>query len=175
MIEPFIGTIMMFGGNFAPRGWAFCNGQLLPISQNTALFSLLGITYGGDGRSTFALPNLQGRVPMHPEQGPGLTLRGLGEQGGASTVTLTEAQIPQHAHQLKHGSAVVPQGNPLNALPSETSGRRGGELYAAPAVGELMHRDVLSTAGGGQAHSNMSPYLGINFVIALYGVYPSRS
>ncbi|QBK31405.1 phage tail protein [Roseitalea porphyridii] len=172
MSEPFVAEIRIFAGNFAPRGWAFCNGQLLPIAQNTALFSLIGTTYGGDGRSTTALPNMEGRAPMHPGRGPGLTTRRLGERGGAETVTLTEAQMPQHHHTLT-GSAddrvlsVNPGGNYLGA---------GTALYAPSSAQRApMAAQALPETGGSQAHNNMQPYLTINFIIALVGLYPSRS
>lgn len=172
MSEPFVAEIRIFAGNFAPRGWAFCNGQLLPVSQNTALFSLIGTTYGGDGRSTTALPNLQGRAPMHPGRGPGLTDRRLGERGGVEMVTLSEAQLPQHSHPL----TVAP-------VPAENS-TPGGNSIARTVNGSLYHDasnlvDIASTAvqntGGSQAHNNMQPFLAINFIIALVGLYPSRS
>lgn len=169
MSEPFVAEIRIFAGNFAPRGWAFCNGQLLPISQNTALFSLIGTTYGGDGRTTTALPNLQGRAPMHPGRGPGLTSRRLGERGGVETMTLSETQIAQHTHTL-HGSeedvdGTAPQGSYLGA---------GNDLYG-PSANTQMAGAALPDSGGSQAHNNMQPFLTLNFIIALVGLYPSRS
>ncbi len=173
MSEPFVAEIRIFAGNFAPRGWAFCNGQLLPISQNTALFSLIGTTYGGDGRSTTALPNLEGRAPMHPGRGPGLTSRRLGQRGGVEMVTLSEAQMPNHNHTM----GAAPPGNqddPSNAaiLASNTA----GALSYGPATNmQPMADATLPATGGSQSHNNMQPYLAINFIIALVGLYPSRS
>ncbi|MEM5585249.1 tail fiber protein [Roseibium sp. AS2] len=175
MSEPFIAEIRIFAGNFAPRGWAFCDGQLLPIAQNTALFSLIGTTYGGDGRTTTALPNLQGRAPMHPGRGPGLTSRRLGERVGAETVTLTEAQIPSHSHTVRASST-----SGGIAIPAVTTsfGRSGSDrAYHSDTASNLvdMAFEALSTTGGGQAHDNVQPYLAMNFIIALLGLYPSRS
>jgi microcystin-dependent protein len=178
MSEPFVAEIRIFAGNFAPRGWAFCDGQLLPISNNTALFSLIGTTYGGDGRTTTALPNLQGRAPMHPGRGPGLTARRLGEKVGVETVTLTEAQIPSHSH--------TPWYNTLNASLTDTpSGRtpnRHIDSFAPanifkqnPTLDATFNSAQLATTGGGQAHDNLQPFLTLNFIIALVGLYPSRS
>lgn len=177
MSEPFIAEIRIFAGNFAPRGWAFCNGQLLPVSQNTALFSLIGTTYGGDGRSTTALPNLQGRAPMHPGRGPGLTSRRLGQRGGVEDVTLTEAQLPNHSHTLRAatGGGRFGVGNakdPENATLATTS----GASYASGSSAKVPMADAaLPPAGGSQAHNNMQPFLTMNFIIALQGLYPSRS
>ncbi|HKJ79891.1 MAG TPA: tail fiber protein [Prolixibacteraceae bacterium] len=172
MSEPFIAEIRIFAGNFAPRSWAFCDGQLLPVSQNTALFSLIGTTYGGDGRTTTALPNLQGRAPMHPGRGPGLTARTLGQNTGVETVLLNANQIPSHNHVLnvceETGDSNIPEGNSFaksaipiasvysNQPPDKTGGTAGN-------------------AGGGQSHNNMQPYLSLNYIIALQGLYPSRS
>ncbi|KAA3609218.1 MAG: phage tail protein [Calditrichaeota bacterium] len=174
MSEPFIAEVRIFAGNFAPRGWAFCNGQLLPIAQNTALFSLIGTTFGGDGRTTTALPNMQGRVPMHPGRGPGLTSRRLGEKVGAETVTLTEPQMAEHTHQVR---AAVDQGD-LNAPASNRSlARSDGGFAYSDQTGSLgtMAPEALSAAGGSQPHNNLQPYLGLEFIIALQGLYPSRS
>lgn len=172
MSEPFVAEIRIFAGNFAPRGWAFCNGQLLPISQNTALFSLIGTTYGGDGRSTTALPNLQGRAPMHPGRGPGLTSRRLGEQGGVETVTLSEAQIPSHQHAANATTDSANQRSPGGHTPA-VGGGRGTTFYAAPENPGAF--SGLQNTGGSQAHNNLQPYLVMNFIIALVGLYPSRS
>jgi microcystin-dependent protein len=176
MSEPFVAEIRIFAGNFAPRGWAFCNGQLLPISQNTALFSLIGTTYGGDGRTTTALPNLEGRAPMHPGRGPGLTDRRLGQRGGVETVTLTEAQMPNHNHTLmvspNPGETPGPNsGGNANALARSV----GGAIYGNAASEVPMAEQSMPDAGGSQAHNNMQPYLTMNFIIALVGLYPSRS
>lgn len=173
MSEPFVAEIRIFAGNFAPRGWAFCNGQLLPISQNTALFSLIGTTYGGDGRSTTALPNLEGRVPMHPGRGPGLTSRRLGQRGGVEMVTLTEAQMPNHTHSLR---AVAGDPGDVVTPSSTTSYARsdGGNAYSTEAPNVDMADQALPSAGGSQAHNNLQPFLVMNFIIALVGLYPSR-
>lgn len=175
MSEPFIAEIRIFAGNFAPRSWAFCNGQLLPVAQNTALFSLIGTTYGGDGRTTTALPDLQGRSPMHPGRGPGLTDRRLGEKGGVDTVTLTEAQIPSHTHTMRAANS------PLRGLQAPAATRTinrsgGGNAYQTNSSSNLvpLAGQALPNAGGGQAHNNMQPFLAINFIIALQGLYPSR-
>ncbi len=173
MSEPFIAEIRIFPFTFAPRGWAFCNGQVLPIAQNTALFSLIGTTYGGDGRTTLGLPNLMARAPMHPGRGPGLTQRRLGETGGTSTVTLTEAQVPAHSHALKAnlidlGDTSVP-GTGVTFAQSA-----GGGLYQASSDTQLA-AGALASKGAGQAHNNLQPYLTVNFCIALTGLYPSRS
>lgn len=174
MSEPFIAEVRIFAGNFAPRSWAFCNGQLLPISQNTALFSLIGTTYGGDGRTTTALPNLQGRAPMHPGRGPGLSSRRLGEKGGTTTVTLTENQIPSHTHsEMNINSSKAISAIPIfqKALGVNDSQHR----YGPPGDTVSMAEPTFKQQGGGQPHNNMQPYLGLNFIIALQGVYPSRS
>ena len=170
MSDPFIAEIRIFAGNFAPRSWAFCNGQLLPIAQNTALFSLIGTTYGGDGRTTTALPNLQDRVPMHPGRGPGLTSRRLGQVGGTSEVTLTEeAQLGEHGHNIRATPSAGTSNSPAGAVPA------GAPVYSAPGVLSDMSSQAMTAVGGGQSHNNMQPYLAINFIIALQGTYPSRS
>lgn len=173
MSEPFTAEIRIFAGNFAPRGWAFCDGQLLPIAQNTALFSLIGTTYGGDGRTTTALPNLQGRAPMHPGRGPGLTSRRLGEKVGVETVTLSEAQIPSHSHTARGVTSPGEVGAPTN---TKSMGRSlGVSAYHTSATNLVdMASETLSTTGGGQAHTNLQPFLTLNFIIALVGLYPSR-
>jgi microcystin-dependent protein len=170
MSEPFIAEIRIFAGNFAPRGWAFCNGQLLPIAQYTALFTLIGTTYGGDGRSTTALPNLQGRAPMHPGRGPGLTARRLGQRGGVEDVTLTEAQMANHTHTLS-GSREL--GDNLN--PGSNYLSRGTAMYLPAQNLGAMAPQSLPDAGGSQPHNNLQPFLVMNFIIALVGLYPSRS
>ena len=174
MADPFVAEIRIFPFNFAPKGWAWCDGQLLPLSQNTALFSLLGTTYGGDGKSNFALPDLQGRAPMHPSQGPGLSLHDLGETGGSDTVTLLESEIPSHAHTLRGDVNVAespdPSGNTLargssiNVYHSNTN-----QNLVAMAEGSL------APAGGDQPHNNLQPYLTFHFCIALQGVFPPRT
>lgn len=174
-MDPFVAEIRIFPFNFAPKGWAFCDGQILPLSQNTALFSLLGTTYGGDGKSNFALPNMQGNAPMHPGQGPGLSLHDLGETGGSDTVSLLESEIPSHSH------ALLAAPNPaLVATPGPTvtlARSRTVTAYIAPSGQSLvnMSDQTLAPAGGDQPHNNMQPYLTLNFCIALQGVYPPRT
>lgn len=175
MADPFVAEIRIFPFNFAPKGWAWCNGQLLPLSQNTALFSLLGTTYGGDGKSNFALPNMQGNAPMHPGQGPGLSLHDLGETGGSQTVTLLQTEMPQHSH-----SAMAYTGDPADSrVPNanETLGTPSpGNLYnPSTASPTPMSAQALGTTGGSQPHNNMMPYLTYYFNIALQGVFPPRS
>lgn len=173
MSEPFVAEIRIFAGNFAPRGWAFCNGQLLPVSQNTALFSLIGTTYGGDGQSTTALPNLQGRAPMHPGNGPSLTPRSLGQRGGTEAETLTTEQMPNHNHTLR----AAPDPGDLNAPTQDRSIARssGGFAYRQTASSMVpLDPSSSSAEGGSQPHNNMQPYLTMNFIIALVGLYPSR-
>ncbi len=174
MADSFVAEIRIFPFNFAPKGWAFCNGQILPISQNTALFSLLGTTYGGDGKSTFALPNLQGSAPMHPGQGPGLSLHDLGETGGSETVTLLESEIPAHSHAYNvsaaDGTERIPAGQKFAA------GIGGVVAYVAAAGAPLTQMSPLAVgvAGGDAPHNNMMPYLTFNFCIALQGIFPQR-
>lgn len=176
-MDPFIGEIRMFGGNFAPRGWAFCNGQLLAISSNTALFSLLGVTYGGNGQTTFALPNLQGRAPIHFGQGPGLTPRVLGEMVGTENVTLLSNQMPMHNHDINGSSAVVDTSSPTNAFLGIKGEPRSPEnSYTTQATNLApMNPQSISAAGGSQPHENMQPSLAVNFIIALEGIFPSRN
>ena len=175
MSEPFIAEIRIFAGNFAPRSWAFCNGQLLPVSQNTALFSLIGTTYGGDGRTTTALPNLEGRTPMHPGRGPGLTARRLGQRGGVERVTLSEAQLPSHTHSLRESE--TRRSNSRSPTNNSFARASGGLAYVAGTDTNLtnLNARVLPTTGGSQSHNNMQPFLTMNFIIALQGLYPSRS
>jgi microcystin-dependent protein len=173
MADPFVAEIRIFSFNFPPRGWAWCDGQLLPISQNTALFSLLGTTYGGDGKSNFGLPDLQGRAPMQPDQGPGLSLHFLGEMDGSDTVTLLESEIPAHAHSL------MAMNNPLggSAVPTNNSYNRpaSGNLYDSTSLSLVpMAGQALSPAGGDLPHNNMMPYLTLYFCIALQGIFPPR-
>ncbi|MGD2115232.1 MAG: tail fiber protein [Acidobacteriota bacterium] len=173
MSEPFVAEIRIFAGNFAPRGWAFCNGQLLPIAQNTALFSLIGTTYGGDGRTTTALPNLEGRAPMQPGRGPGLTDRRLGQRGGVETVTLSEAQMPNHSHIVMASGEDADDDDPNDHVTATTVGVRLYNQSSNPLVS--FASQALVGAGGSQAHNNMQPYLTMNYIIALVGLYPSRS
>ena len=175
MTDQFVAEIRIFAGNFAPTGWALCNGQILSISQNTALFSLLGTTYGGNGTSNFGLPNLQGSAPMHFGQGAGLSPRVLGETGGETTVTVLQGQMPSHAHVAEGasipGDAVSPAGN-LPAVPGQS---RGATAYTAGAGTGTLAASALSPSGGSQPHNNMPPYLTLNFIIALQGIFPPRS
>ena len=171
--EPILGEIRMFAGNFAPYGWAFCQGQLLPISQNTALFSLLGTTYGGDGRTTFALPDLRGRVPVGFGQGPSLSNRVIGEKFGTETVTLTTAQMPAHSHTV---NAVTTEGNqnlPTNSLPANTKAL--DKEYSDANANTTMKATMVNPTGGNQPFGVTQPSLGVNFIIALQGIYPSRN
>lgn len=172
MADPFVAEIRIFPFNFAPRGWAWCDGQLLPLSQNTALFSLLGTTYGGNGKSNFALPDLQGRAPMHPGQGPGLSLHDLGETGGSETVSLLESEIPAHSHATRAVNASGHQANPQGANLARGVGVRT-YLPGAQPMG-MMAPEALAPAGGDQPHNNMQPYLTFYFNIALQGVFPPR-
>jgi microcystin-dependent protein len=175
MADPFVAEIRIFPFNFAPRGWAWCDGQLLPLSQNTALFSLLGTTYGGNGRTNFALPNLQGRAPMHPGQGPGLSLHDLGEEGGAETVTLLESEIPSHSHAAMAATTPANVNAPSAAVNLTRSS--GGFAYQSNAAANLvaMSPGALVPVGGDQPHNNMMPYLTCYFCIALQGVFPPRT
>jgi microcystin-dependent protein len=174
MADPFVAEIRIFPFNFAPKGWAFCNGQILPISQNTALFSLLGTTYGGNGQSTFALPNVEGSAPMHPGQGPGLSLHDLGEVGGSETVTLLESEMPAHSHTLMAQN----QPSNLNAPSAVRSLSRsfGGNAWKQPPQTLTpMAFQAISPNGSSFPHNNMQPYLTLNFCIALQGVFPPRT
>ncbi len=172
MSQPFIGEIKMFGGNYAPRQYAFCNGQLLSIQQNTALFSILGTTFGGNGTTNFGMPNLQGRAPMHWGNGSGLTPRSVGETGGFATVTLLPTQLPAHSHSVTVAKAIEATADRTNASgniiaqPTDSS-------YATGASNATM--SPTTSAGGGQPHNNMQPYLAVNFIIALQGIFPSRN
>lgn len=174
-MDPFVAEIRIFPFNFAPKGWAFCDGQILPISQNTALFSLLGTTYGGNGQSTFALPDLQGRAPMHPGQGPGLSLHDLGETGGSETVSLLESEIPSHTHTLMANPVAGNRTNPGGNSIARTSGA-APYLPASPVPPLVsLSGQAVSPAGGDQPHNNLMPYLTLNFCIALQGVFPPRT
>lgn len=174
-MDPFVAEIRIFPFNFAPRGWAWCDGQLLPLSQNTALFSLLGTTYGGNGKSNFALPDLQGRAPMHPGQGPGLSLHDLGETGGSETVSLLESEIPSHSHALQASGQPGEDSDPNN---SEGLARSvGASLYQSTTNANvvMMAPETLAPAGGDAPHNNLQPYLTLYFNIALQGVFPPRT
>ena len=169
--EPFIGEITLFAGNFAPRGWAFCDGQLLSINQNQALFSILGTTYGGDGRTTFGLPDLRGRTPIHAGTGPGLSTYRLGSKGGTETVTLTTAQMPSLSHNLEAHTGYGDTANPDGAINAKTS----RPAYKSSAPNATMSGSSISNTGGSQAHENRPPYVTVHYIIALQGVFPSRS
>jgi microcystin-dependent protein len=175
MANPFVAEIRIFPFNFPPKGWAFCDGQILPLSQNTALFSLLGTTYGGDGKSNFALPNMQGNAPMHPGQGPGLSLHDLGETGGSDTVTLLESEIPSHSHSVEASTTSAASPTPG---PTVTLGKANGiTAYSTITNANIvsMSDNTVAPAGGDQPHNNLMPYLTLNFCIALQGVYPPRT
>ena len=173
MSEPFVGEIRMFAGNSAPRGWSLCDGQLLAVSQNDALFSLLGTIYGGDGRTTFALPELRGRIPIHAGSGPGLTSRNLGSKSGVEEVTLTENQIPAHSHALTATTQAGTEGSPASAQPAQST--IGVYLRNPnPASVKPLDNGTISQAGGSTNHTNFMPFQCVNFIIALIGVYPSR-
>jgi microcystin-dependent protein len=178
-MDPFVAEIRIFPFNFAPKGWAFCDGQILPISQNTALFSLLGTTYGGDGKSNFALPNLQGRAPMFYGQGPGLSLYDIGENGGSETVTLLQTEIPQHNHPFNADAHDATTTSPANGSYAQGVWNAGGTsgnviFYFAGAPDTQLAPNAIGPIGG-QPHNNMMPYLTLNFCIALQGVYPPRT
>jgi microcystin-dependent protein len=175
-VDPFIGEIRIFAGNFAPRGWAQCNGQLLSISQNTALFSLLGTNYGGDGRTTFALPNLQGSAPLMAGQGNGLSDRVQGETGGEPTVTLTASQLPGHAHTVSGTTTPGSVPDPAGDVWGVAGVARGTVMYSANAgSAPQMSPQAFAVAGSGQPHNNLPPYLVLRFIISLQGIFPSRS
>ncbi|SMD45537.1 Microcystin-dependent protein [Aquiflexum balticum DSM 16537] len=180
-MEPFVGQIIETPYNFAPLGWAFCDGSLLAISENDALFALIGTTYGGDGQTTFALPDLRGRMAIHVGQGPGLPFYSLGERAGAATTTLSVNNIPPHNHPIQASSADGTQSNPSGAFPANANvvPERGADpvgvdAYATSANG-TMAPGVVGNSGGGQAFNNMPPYLAVNYIIALFGIFPSRS
>lgn len=173
MGEPYVGEIRMFGGNFAPVGWMFCQGQTLPISENEVLFQLIGTTYGGDGQETFNLPDLQGRAPMHMGQGPGITQNYVeGESAGVESVTLTTSQIPIHNHMLVGSTDIANSANPGNSILAR-SGQVNAFINASPT--NQMSPQSLSPDGGNQPHDNMQPYLCISFIISLFGVFPSQT
>lgn len=174
MSEPFIAEVRIFACNFAPRNWAFCTGQILPIAQNTALFSLIGTIYGGDGRTTMGLPNLEGSVAMHAGNGPGLSQRRLGERGGSETTTLSQAQLASHGHALNASNG---SGEDRKAVGESLARSIGGPLFGPPGGASLvaMASQSLPSFGGNQAHNNMMPYVALNFCIALAGIFPPRS
>lgn len=172
MATPYLAEIRAFGFNFPPRGWALCDGQLLPINQNQALFSLLGTTYGGDGRTTFALPDLRGRTAIKYGQGPGLAAYQLGSAAGQESVTLTLDQIPAHSHGLQASSAAADQEEPSNA---RVLGKVEEDIYGSGEANQPLGGSAVGGTGGGQAHENMQPFLVLNFCIALQGVFPSRN
>lgn len=168
MSNPFLGEIRIFGFNFAPRGWAFCSGQLLPIAQNTALFSLLGTTYGGNGQTNFALPDLRGRVPLSMGQGPGLSNYTEGEVAGSETVTLIATQMPTHSHIVNANNGAATTTRPSNSYPAPSG-------FSATSDGTTENPGVIASAGGSQPHENRQPYLALNFCIAMEGIFPSRN
>ncbi|MFF5624757.1 tail fiber protein [Microbacterium sp. LWH10-1.2] len=174
MVEPFVGEIRTVGFNFAPQGWAMCSGQLIPISQNTALFSLLGTYYGGDGKVTFALPNLNGSFVIGQGAGPGLTPRDLGEMGGSSAVTLLNSEMPSHTHPANAVAAAGTTGNPADRRWAETRYGRATRNAYASTKNAIMAPDAVVPSGGNAPHNNMPPYVGMYYVIALQGVFPPR-
>lgn len=171
MADPFLGEVRIFAGTFAPRDWAFCNGQALPIAQNTALFSLLGTTYGGDGRTDFRVPDLQGRAVMGAGNGPGLTTRTLGETGGQATVGLTAAHLPSHGHAARVDAAPADDDDPQGGILASTP---GAAAYGPASNLVAMSPDALTATGGTSEHANIQPYLVLNYIIAIAGLYPSR-
>jgi len=172
MSEPFVGEIRMFAGSFAPRGWAFCDGQLLAVSQNDALFSLLGTIYGGDGRTTFGLPDLRGRIPLHQGEGPGLSSRRLGSKGGAEKVTLTTNQLASHTHDWNANTQLSDQASPQGHVIAATTAPF--RLYRAEAQTVSLASSTIANTGGSRSHTNLMPTLCVHFIIALVGIYPSR-
>ena len=171
MSEPFVGEIRMFAGNFAPRGWAFCDGQLLAVSQNDALFSLLGTIYGGDGRTTFGLPDLRGRIPLHAGTGPGLSPRRLGSKAGAENETLTTNQLASHSHDWNVNTANATGGAPQGKVLAKPVAMR---IFRPQNQDSSLASTTIANTGGSQSHTNLMPTLCINFIIALVGIYPSR-
>lgn len=171
MSDPFVGEIHMFAGNFAPRGYAFCEGQLIQISQNVELFSLLGTIYGGDGYTTFALPDMRGRIPLHAGSGPGLSYRTLGQMGGAESVTIDTNHMASHTHKLQAANTTPNQSAPEGKVLSQTTPK----VYATTTPTADMNPGAIEVTGGNQRHDNMMPYLCVNFIIALQGAYPSRT
>ncbi|WP_440875143.1 phage tail protein [Thalassotalea sp. PLHSN55] len=176
MSDPFIGEIRMFAGNYAPKNWAFCDGQQLAVNSNDALFSLIGATYGGDGRTSFALPDLRGRLPIHQGQGPGLTRRTLGSQLGVETVRLSSEEMPSHNHTLKASTVIANASQPTGqVLAAQNDGDQHYILSPTPSRLEAMNAETVATQGADEAHFNMMPYSCVNFIIATLGQYPSRN
>jgi microcystin-dependent protein len=171
MAQPYVGEIRMFGGNFAPAGWMFCEGQLLPISENETLFQLIGTTYGGDGQETFALPDLRGRIPIHQGKGPDGTTYTLADTGGTETVTLTTQQIPQHTHPLIASTQTGTDKSPSGRITDQTSG--GVQIYIEESPDQPMAPNAIQPQGGSQPHDNFQPYLCVDFIISLFGIFPS--
>jgi microcystin-dependent protein len=171
MSEPFVGEIRMFAGDFAPRGWASCDGQLLAVSQNDALFSLLGTIHGGDGRTTFGLPDMRGRIPIHAGDGPALSVRQLGQKGGQERVTITQPELPAHSHDARASTNSATDNQPEGKVVSSSSAT---SRFVETTPTHNMASTVLD-AGGSQPHDNLMPYLCVNFIIALFGIYPSRN
>ena len=170
MAQPYVGEIRMFAGNFAPAGWMFCEGQLLPISENETLFQLIGTTYGGDGQSTFALPDLRGRIPIHNGQGPGISQNyQLAETGGVESVTLTTQQIPVHSHAMTATLDIPTQSSPGNAV----TGQAAAKLYRNGSPSVQLDGQAVAFTGGSQPHENFQPYLCVDFIISLFGIFPS--
>jgi microcystin-dependent protein len=176
MSDPFIGEIKMFAGNFPPAGWAFCQGQLMPISENDALFTLIGTTYGGDGQETFGLPSLASRVPIHMGQGPGLGQNyQIGEQSGVESVTLTTQQIPQHNHAVLTSATGQVSAAPGAILADAQTTQTGARIYSVQAADQSMNANTIGAAGGSQPHTNIQPTLAINFIISLFGIFPTQN
>lgn len=171
MSEPYVGEIRMFAGNFAPRGWAFCDGQLLAVSQNDALFSLLGTIYGGDGRTTFGLPDLRGRLPIHAGTGPGLSPRREGAKGGEEEVTVTVNQMPSHTHEFQATQSAANDTRPVGRTAAQVA---AADVWSTRSQDVNMASESISQIGGSQSHTNLMPFLCVNFIIALFGIYPSR-
>jgi microcystin-dependent protein len=173
MAQPYVGEIRMFAGNFAPLGWNFCDGTMLSIGENTTLHQLIGTTYGGDGQTTFQLPDLRGRVPLHMGQGTGLNNYIIGQSGGLNEVTLSVGQLPSHSHNMNASGAIANASSPTNAILAASS--QATVFYGVAPDGDAMHQSTIGSAGGSQPHSNLQPYVCISFIIALQGLFPSQS
>jgi len=174
MSEPFVGEIRMFAGNFAPRGWAFCDGQLLAVSQNDALFSLFGTIYGGDGRTTFGIPDMRGRIPLHLGDGPGLSPRREGAKGGSEKVTLTGNQMPSHTHTVRAGNDVANSATLAGKVLAQLNVTDNDVFYTDPGKSAPLITGTVANTGGSQSHTNLMPTLCVHFIVALFGIYPSR-